>query len=201
MHLAKFANDLLEAIQRVIEILARNDERRRQTNNRMMRRVRQHAFQEKTLANLTGARKPGVKVGSRPQSAATDRFERRAADRAQTPQHMVAQQPAALDQSFLANDIKRLEPDCSRQRIATKSRAVRSWCEYIHYFAPRDKGGDWQHSATQSLAQHHAVRLDVLVLKGEPRPAAAEARLDFVEQQKDVALVAQPAQASQSAAR
>ena len=114
------------------------------------------------------------------------------------------QRSAAFDQPLVANDVKRLETDGSRERVAAEGRAVRSRREDIHHFAVRHEDGDGQHAAAERLAQHHAVGKDILMLKGEPRTGAAEARLDFVQQQQDAAFVAQsthPVQASRSAAR
>ena len=57
-------------------------------------------------------------------------------------------------------------------------------------------GADGQ-AAGQRLGQGHHVRLDPVMLVGEELARAAQAALDFVEDQGDIAFVAQPAQVRQ----
>src|SRR5262249_38100423 len=126
----ELAQDVLEAIERPVEIGARDDERRPQANDRLVRLLRQTAFRQQPLARLARAGDGGIDLGAHPQTAAANVLERRARDRAQAFEQMSAEHAALLHQPFVADYVQRLEPHRGGERIAAEGRAVRARREH-----------------------------------------------------------------------
>src|SRR5260370_2019733 len=70
--------DLLEAVERPIEIRARDDEGWGEPHDRLVRLLRQHALFQQTLAGLARARDGRIDFGAGPEAAAAHLLERRA---------------------------------------------------------------------------------------------------------------------------
>jgi hypothetical protein len=191
--------DFLEPIERPIEIRARDDERRREPHDGVVRLFREHAFFQEPLAGLARVGDAGVDLGAGPQAASAHLFERGTVDRAQALQHMSAKRTALLHQPLVADHVERLEADRRRERVAAERGAVRARREDVHHLAARDEGGHRQHSAAQRLAQDDAVRTDAFVLIGEPGAGAAEPGLHLVEDEEHAVRIADPAQAGDEA--
>ena len=64
----------------------------------------------------------------------------------------------------------------------------------VEHVGAADHGGD-RHAAAQALGQRRQVGRDAVVLHGKQPPGAGNAGLDFVGDEQDSVLVAQPAQA------
>lgn len=133
---------LFEAVQGPVEIGARDNERRRQANDRVVGFLREHALAEQALAHVAAAREARVDLGTCPQAPAAHFFENRAAQCAQPPQHVGTEHAAALDQSFISNDAQCLKSDGRRERVAAKGRTVRSGRKHVHDLASSDKSRD-----------------------------------------------------------
>ena len=71
------------------------------------------------------------------------------------------------------HDLKRLQPNRSGQRIATKGRAVAAGREHIHHGAVSHKRTDGQQPAAQRFPQNQPIGPNTLVFKGKPAPGAA----------------------------
>src|SRR3979490_1243354 len=107
----ELAQDLLEAIERPVEILRRDDQRRRQPNDRVMGLLRQHALRPQSLASLARTRNTGINLGADPQAAAADRFQCGTVERAQPPEHVRAERAALLHQTLVAQHIEGFKAD------------------------------------------------------------------------------------------
>ena len=80
-----------------------------------------------------------------------------------------------------------------RQRVAAERRAVVAVGEDVRLLGAEDRAD--RHAAAEPLRQRHHVRLDAVQLVAPQRPEPPDARLDLVEDQQQVVLVAPVAQA------
>src|SRR5439155_20538511 len=88
---AQFVQNRLEAIERPVEIRARDDEGRSQPHHGLVRLLRQHALFQQTLAGLARAREGRTDLGAGPQPAAAHLLEGRARHRVQALEHVRAE--------------------------------------------------------------------------------------------------------------
>src|ERR1035441_10594805 len=76
------------------------------------------------------------------------------------------------------------------QGIAAESAAMVSRLENAHDFPRREDGGNRVEAARERIADNHHIRLDSVVHVSEKFAGAAEARLNFIGDQKHAILVA-----------
>ena len=76
------------------------------------------------------------------------------------------------------------------ERIAAESRAVVAGAEGLCHLIRHDKSTDG-HAAREALRQRYDVRLNAVVFIGKELAAAADARLNFIEDEQRVMLVAE----------
>jgi hypothetical protein len=88
--------------------------------------------------------------------------------------------------SRVSNDVQSLEPNGRRERVAAKSRTVRSGREHVHDLASSDKRRDRQNAAAERLPQDQPVGRDALVLERKPGAGAAKPRLNLIEDEQYV---------------
>src|SRR5690348_18076105 len=65
--MVEIAQDLLEAVEHPIEIVARNDEGRREANHGGVRLLGQHALRQQPFAGLARSRNARIELDARPQ--------------------------------------------------------------------------------------------------------------------------------------
>ena len=113
--------------------------------------------------------------------------------RAQLRERGRAQRARALAQSLALDHLERRQ----RRGAADRALLVRVVAERAVggdvEVAPRDQRRHREHGAAESLAQHHHVGNDAVVLEGEHPPGAAEADRDLVEDQERAVAVARVA--------
>src|SRR6185312_1649587 len=194
-------NGFGDAVEGPVEVLAGNDEGRRQAHDRLVRLLREHARSEEPLANgaRIGIARLDIDAGQQP--LAPHGADRRALDRLEPLHHMGAEIAGALDEALVLDDSQRDKPDRRSQGIAAEGRAMRAGGEHAHQRARADKSRDRQHAAAQRLAEDQPVRADLLVLEDEPGAGAANPGLDLVDDEENVVLVAQRAYAGEPAFR
>src|SRR3974377_363068 len=196
-----FLHRFLEAIERPVKIVPCDYKRRRQSDGGVMGFFGQYALGKQALAHQSRASDLRVEFGANPEPAPTHLLQRRAADRPQSRKHVSAKLAAALHEVFVANDLKRLKPDCGGYGVAAKGRTMRARREDVHDVLAADKSRHWQNAAARRLAQNESVRADVVMLIRKPGAGPAETRLHLVEDQKDTLGVADPPHARQPALR
>src|SRR6516225_2088399 len=197
----QFLHDFLEAIESPVEIVPCDDERRRQSDGGVMGFFGQHALGKQALAHQSRASDLRVEFGADPEPTPTHFLQRWAADRPQSRKQVSAKLAAALHQAFVANDLKRLKPDCCSYGVAAKGRTMRARREHVHDVLAADKCRHRQNATAQRLAQNESVRADTFVLIRKPGAGPAETRLHLVEDQKDTLGVADPPHARQPTLR
>src|SRR5882757_2606704 len=74
----EIAHDLLKTIERLVEIVPRNDERRREPHHGVVRLLREHALGHEPLAGGARAGKARVDVNAGPKATAAHVLDRRA---------------------------------------------------------------------------------------------------------------------------
>jgi hypothetical protein len=99
------------------------------------------------------------------------------------------------------SDPQRFEGHARRERIAAEGRTVASGTHQVEHRRARDERGNREQAAAQRLADDDGVGTDAFVHVGEPGAGAAEARLDLVDDQQDVARGAQFARGAQESRR
>src|SRR5579871_1577568 len=129
-----------DAVERPIEIVAGNDQRGRQTNNRLMCLFRQHAARQEMFAHGAGIGKARLDFDAGEKTKPAHFLDRGALNRRESLQHVRAEIATALDEAFLLDDAQRDESDRSRQRVAAEGRAMRARREYIHELARAEEG-------------------------------------------------------------
>ncbi len=136
-----------------------------------------------------------------PQAAPAHGQDQRRAQAAEPVEQVRAKRLAALHELLVLDDAQRLEGHARRERIAAEGRTVASGTHQVEHRRARDECGDREQAAAQGLADDDGVGTDAFVHVGEPGAGAAEARLDLVDDQQDVARGAQFARGAQEAWR
>ena len=116
--MSDIAQDVLEAVERPIQIRLRDHQRRRQADDRPW-----VSFDRTPLASRRShaSRARGesrINFRPDPQPAAADRLEGGAREGPQPVEHMATEHAAFLDQPLIGDDAQRFEPDRGRERIA-----------------------------------------------------------------------------------
>ena len=180
-------------------------ERRRQAHHRVVRLLRQHALRQQPLAHLARARQSGIDLGADPQAAAAHRLERRAAaSRAAAPACARRARGCARPGPRPRCTFSASSPTAAASALPPKVEPCEPGVNTSITSRVPTKAETGSTPPPKRLAEDQPVGPHVLVLEGEPRAGAAEPRLDLVEDQQHVVLVAQPAagrRASPPAAR
>ena len=154
---------------------------------------RQHPPSQHRQADRFGLGHGRVDLDADPKPLATDIDDGGMADGAHRVDQHGAQALAAAGDILVDEHAHRLAGHGHGERVATEGRAMAAGIEDIHHAAPGNEGGDRQQAAAQRLADDQTVRPGALVLEAEHRARAAEAGLDFVENQQDAMRVADAA--------
>ena len=105
----QIADDLRESIERPVEVVSRDDKRRRQSNDRVVCFLRENAFRQQAFAGVACGCMARIDFGGCPQAAAPDCLQYGTLDGAQTIEHVSAKHTAAFDQPLVPNNMERLE--------------------------------------------------------------------------------------------
>ncbi len=102
---------------------------------------------------------------------------------------MHAELAAAFNELLILDHGERLAAYARSQRIPAEGRAVATWLEQIHHRVDRNERGYGQQPTAERFADDHAVGANAFVHIGEPLAGAAEAGLNFIQDEQHVALV------------
>src|SRR5258706_6933681 len=183
---AVFAQRVTNAIDRPIDLLAIDDERRCEARDRAVRVLAQNAVLEERFDELARGRKLGRDLHPDQQTLAADFRDRRTLDRLQALEQVLAHLRGALGQLLVDEEIERRESHRRGERVAAERAAVVAGLEYAQHFLARAERRDRDQPAAQRLAEDDAVGLHAFVVAGEDLAGAAEVRLHFVGDEENV---------------
>ena len=95
-----------------------------------------------------------------------------------------------LQKSLVLNRVEDGERGCASQRVAAKRAAMISRLEDFSRCPLRKHSADG-HSAAKPLGQTHNIRVEIVMLEGEPLASSTDTSLHFVEHQQGVVLSCQ----------
>src|SRR5262249_23004231 len=107
-----------DQVNRVVERLPFDDQRRSQAHNRLARLLGQYATLEESLAELASSAPRRIDVDADKQAAAAHVPDRRVIDALESPHHVCAKLGGTFDQLLIAQHRKSLRCNSCRQRIA-----------------------------------------------------------------------------------
>ena len=156
-----------------------------------------------TLARQIDDRARGVPLRDRAPATNPGRAPRRTRTRATASRSRLGQirarLPTRVQEAGLRDLVDHRAANRRHQRIAAKRAALVAILEAAD-IAMRDQRRQ-RHAATETFGQCHDIRRDVRVLETEQSPGAADAGLNFVEDQQQSPLARQVAQTAQERAR
>ena len=176
-------DDLLDALECPVDLVARDHERRRQADDVVVRLLAEHSLFLQQLAIGTG--EPG-QFDADPQAASANLPDERASQRAQFREEVRAQLGGSLDEPLVDEHLERRAGHRAGQRVAAERAAVIARLEDAQHLASRQDRRDGVVASRQRLGDDHHVGLDVFPLVREQAAGAAEPRLDLVEDQQHV---------------
>jgi len=184
----------------VVQLLLRDHERRRKPNLIAVRGLCEQPAVAKPQAHLPRA---DAFANRHPveEPAAADGGEDGRVERRQPRPEAVAQPLRVLDHVFLAQHIERGHGDLRAQRVSAVRRPVLARLQLQHDLVAGDDGRHRIHPPRQRLPHDDDIRLDVVPVRAQHLPRAADAGLDLVGDEQHVVLLAQPLRLAEVALR
>src|SRR5262249_7555770 len=158
--------------ERLVELLAADDERRSEPYHRLVSVLGKHAIGEQALGERARGHDGRIDLDAGQEALAANLADEGTLDRPQLPEEIAAQVRRTPGEIAFDEDGERFEADRGRERISGKRAAVVARTEHLHHLAPREKGRDGIETAAERLAEDQAVGHDAVVLAGE-HPARA----------------------------
>jgi 4-hydroxybenzoate polyprenyltransferase len=140
-----------------VDVLALDDQRRRESDHGAVRVLAQHAAREQAVADLARAGEGRIDLDADEQALAAHFGDRRMVERAQLGEQLVAADARLLGQALLLQQIERGRADRCGECVAAEGAAVVAGREYRHHLLGGEERAHRQQAAAERLAESEAV--------------------------------------------